>query len=56
MISCLFRKCPGQLKDKLKMHTPGLAPSVMKMSSAFAGNPSREVIPAAIASRSPLTP
>lgn len=51
-----IRKCPGQLKEKLKVQTPGLAPSVRKMSSAFAGNPSREVIPAAIASRNPLIP
>lgn len=36
--------------------TPGLAPSVIKMSSALAGKPSRAKIPAAIDSRKPLIP
>jgi hypothetical protein len=49
------QKYPGNWKD-IRFHTPGLAPSVIKMSSAFAGNPSRAAIPAAIASRSPLIP
>lgn len=36
--------------------TPGLAPSVKKISSGLEGNPSRASIPAAIASRNPLMP
>jgi hypothetical protein len=51
----MSRKIKVEVKSS-QFHTPGLAPSVMKMSSAFAGNPSREAIPAAIASRSPLIP
>lgn len=43
-------------KISKKKFTPGLAPSVINMSSALAGKPSRAAIPAAIASRKPLIP
>lgn len=36
--------------------TPGLAPSVKKISSGSAGNPSRASIPTEMVSRNPLTP
>lgn len=36
--------------------TPGLAPSVTKISSGFAGYPSRAAIPAAMSSRQTVTP
>jgi hypothetical protein len=43
-------------KDQSDKFTPGLAPSVIKMSSGLAGKPSRALIPAATSSRHALTP
>jgi hypothetical protein len=43
-------------KDQSDKFTPGLAPSVIKMSSGLAGKPSRALIPAATSSRQALTP
>ena len=44
------------IKTRYIVHTAGLAPSVRKMLSPLAWNPSRAAIPVAISSRRPFTP